>query len=90
MTKYRKILRPDMANFKEKLDSLISLPDYCREYDWPRKPQWLHWIYQRKPIAVQCVKTIGARYFIGIAAFEKHIDEAKLEVIEQTEEGEEI
>lgn len=76
-----------MASFKEKLDSLISLPDYCREYDWPRKPQWLHWIYHKRAIALQCVKTIGTRYFIDLVAFGKYIDEAKLEVLETPEEG---
>lgn len=61
------------------IKNLISLREYCRQHDWPRLPQWQHWIYARKPIALQCIKKLGSRYFIDLNAFENHIKNASLE-----------
>lgn len=63
----------------EKIKNLVSLSSYCRSYEWPRKPQWLHWIYSKNPIAQTCVKKIGSRYFISLSALENYIDQANLD-----------
>lgn len=57
---------------------LIPLREYCRQNEWPRLPQWHHWIYRKHPLAVKCVKKIGGRYMIDQKAFAKYISEATL------------
>lgn len=61
------------------LKYLISLRSYCRQNDWPRLPQWHHWIYTRKPIAVECVKKIGGRYMLDLDAFHNYIKNASID-----------
>ncbi len=61
------------------LKTLISLRDYCRNNDWPRLPQWHHWIYERKPIALQCIKKIAGRYMLDLVAFENYIKNATID-----------
>lgn len=61
------------------LERLIPLREYCRQNNWPRLPQWHHWIYRKHPIAMQCVKKIGGRYMLDIAAFTTYIEKASLE-----------
>ncbi len=63
----------------QQLKNLISLRTYCRTNDWPRLPQWQHWITARRPVAVQCVKKIGGRYLIDLDAFQKYIKNATLD-----------
>lgn len=63
----------------EKLKTITSLRDYCREHEWPRLPQWQHWIYTRKPIARECVKMIGGVYYINLDAFERYLENATLD-----------
>lgn len=63
----------------EQIKNLISLPEYCRRFEWPRKPQWLHWIYSKNSIAQSCVKKIGKRYLVDIKAFEDYIKNATLD-----------
>lgn len=58
---------------------LISLRDYCRQHEWPRLPQWQHWITARKPIAQKCIKKIGGRYHVDLEAFESYISKANLD-----------
>lgn len=61
------------------MSHLIPLRKYCRESEWPRLPQWHHWIYTKHQIAKTCVKRIGGRYMIDLAAFENYVSNAKLE-----------
>lgn len=62
-----------------KLESLVLLREYCRNNKWPRLPQWNHWIYNKHDIALKCVKKIGGRYLIDVAAFQSYVDSASLE-----------
>jgi hypothetical protein len=64
------------VNFQK---DLIPLRDYCRERKWPRLSQWHHWIYDKSPIAVACIKKIGGRYMVDLNALQKYIDGASLE-----------
>ncbi|MCB1181745.1 MAG: hypothetical protein KDK55_06990 [Chlamydiia bacterium] len=61
------------------LKNLVPLREYCRRNEWPRLPQWHHWIYSKAPIAKKCVKKIGGRYLIDLEAFQKCIENATLE-----------
>lgn len=61
------------------IENLIPLRKYCRQNKWPTLPQLNHWISERKPIAVQCVKKIGNRYFIDLQAFQDYIKNATLD-----------
>lgn len=63
----------------ESIKNLLSLPDYCKKFEWPRKPQWFHWVYSRHPIAKACVKKLGNRYMIDLEAFEKYVKNATLD-----------
>lgn len=63
----------------ECLKDFVSLREYCRQNKWPRLPQWNHWIYARKAIAVQCVKKIGGRYMLDLIAFQKFIQDASID-----------
>lgn len=63
----------------EMLKHLIPLRTYCRQNDWPRLPQWHHWIYRKHPLAMQCVKKIGGRYMIDLKAFEQYVMLATLD-----------
>lgn len=63
----------------EQIKNLISLRDYCRQNDWPRLPQWQHWIITRKPIAQACIKKISGRYMIDLKALHDHIQKASLD-----------
>ncbi|NGX54937.1 MAG: hypothetical protein KR126chlam2_00558 [Chlamydiae bacterium] len=64
------------------LPNLVPLRSYCREYEWPRLPQWHHWIYSKAPIAQKCVKRIGGRYLIDLEAFQAYVQSATLEETE--------
>lgn len=55
---------------------LVPLREYCRTNTWPRLPQWHHWIYTRHQVAQSCVKKIGGRYMIDLAAFQDYIQRA--------------
>lgn len=57
---------------------LMPLREYCRQHNWPRLPQWHHWIYRKHAVAVKCVKKIGGRYMVDLAAFENYISHATL------------
>lgn len=61
------------------LQSLVPLREYCRQNQWPRLPQWHHWIYRKHPVARQCVKKIGGRYLIDLSALEQYISKATLD-----------
>ena len=61
------------------LEQLVPLRQYCRTHEWPRLPQWHHWIYNRHPVASKCVKKIGGRYMVDVSALEKYISEATLD-----------
>lgn len=63
----------------EILKDLVSLREYCRQNKWPRLPQWHHWIYARKPVAVKCIKKIGGRYMLDLAAFQQFISKASID-----------
>lgn len=63
----------------QRLKNLIPLRDYCRQNDWPRLPQWQHWISSKNLVAQQCVKKIGGRYLIDLSAFEAYVANASLE-----------
>lgn len=63
----------------ETIEKLIPLREYCRKNPWPRLPQWHHWIYKKQPVALKCVKRIGGRYMIDLAAFEDYIKRATLD-----------
>lgn len=63
----------------QQLKNLISLREYCRQHAWPRLPQWNHWITAKNPVAKACVKKIGGRYLIDLAAFESFVKNATLE-----------
>lgn len=60
-------------------DNLIPLRDYCRKREWPRLSQWNHYIYNKSPIALACIKKIGGRYMVNLNALQKYIDNASLE-----------
>jgi hypothetical protein len=62
----------------EKVKNLVSLRNYCRENEWPRLPQWQHWIYSKKPIAQKCIKMIGGVYYVNLDAFQKYLDNATI------------
>jgi hypothetical protein len=66
---------------------LLPLRAYCRRYEWPRLPQWHHWIYSKAPVAKLCVKKIGGRYLIDVEAFQAYVEEAGLEEEERNPEG---
>lgn len=57
---------------------LVPLREYCRQNEWPRLPQWHHWIYRRHPVALKCIKRIGGRYMVDLTAFEAYIANATL------------
>ena len=61
------------------LQTVIPLREYCRKYQWPRLPQWHHWIYAKNPIAKTCVKKVGGRYLVDLNAFHKYVEAASLE-----------
>lgn len=61
------------------IKSLIPLREYCRKHDWPRLPQWHHWIYRKHPVALRCIKKIGGRYMVDTAAFETYVEQATLD-----------
>ena len=61
------------------IENLIPLRKYCRQNEWPRLAQWHHWIYCKRPVAVQCVKKIGGRYLIDLSAFESYIKSATID-----------
>lgn len=61
------------------LETIVPLRDYCRAHGWPRLPQWQHWIYAKAPVAKACVKKVGGRYLIDLAAFQKYVEGASLE-----------
>lgn len=63
----------------QQLKNLISLRIYCKQNEWPRLPQWQHWIYSRKPIAQACIKKVGGRYLIDLEAFQNYVKNATLE-----------
>lgn len=63
----------------QQLKNLITLRQYCEENDWPRLPQWQHWIYTKKPIAVRCIKKIGGRYLVDIKAWQEYVANATLD-----------
>ncbi len=60
------------------LETIVPLREYCRSHKWPRLPQWHHWIYVEAPVAKACVKKIGGRYLIDVAAFERYVESATL------------
>ena len=66
------------------LEVLVPLREYCRNHKWPRLPQWNHWIYSKALIAKVCVKKIGGRYLIDMAAFQEYVENATLEEVKQT------
>ena len=59
--------------------NLIPLREYCKQHKWPRLPQWHHWIYSRNKVAITCIKKIGKRYLIDLAAWEGYIKNASLD-----------
>lgn len=63
----------------QQLKNLVSLRSYCRQNEWPRLPQWQHWIYSKKPVAQACVKKVGGRYLIDLEAFQTYVQNATLE-----------
>lgn len=63
----------------EHIKNLVCLRDYCRNNEWPRLPQWQHWITSRKPIALKCVKKVGGRYMIDIMAFQRYLLNASID-----------
>ena len=63
----------------EHIKNLVELREYCRQNKWPRLPQWQHWIYAKKPIAVDCIKKVAGRYLIDLEAFQNHIKNASIE-----------
>ena len=48
--------------------NLIPLREYCCRHEWPRLPQWHHWIYAK-----------NTRYLIDLNAFQKCIEIIALE-----------
>ncbi len=64
----------------KELATVIPLRDYCRQNDWPRLPQWNNWIYTRAPIALACIRRVGARYFVDVEALAEFVKNATLEV----------
>jgi len=68
-----------LGGYVEHINNLVELREYCRKNKWPRLPQWQHWIYSRKPVAVECVKKVGGRYLIDLGAFNNYIKKASLE-----------
>lgn len=68
-----------LGGIMNEFKNLILLREYCRKNEWPRLPQWQHWIYARKPIAQQCIKKVAGRYLIDLTAFEAYIANASLE-----------
>jgi hypothetical protein len=63
----------------DQLKNLIPLWDYCKQNKWPRLPQWQHWIYSRNDVARACIKKIGKRYLIDLAAWKNYIKNATLD-----------
>lgn len=63
----------------QSLKNLISLRDYCKNNKWPRLPQWQHWINSKNPIAIACVKKVGGRYMIDLAALENYVKNCTLD-----------
>ncbi|MGA8164595.1 MAG: hypothetical protein WB791_06165 [Waddliaceae bacterium] len=63
----------------DSLKDLILLRQYCRQFHWPRLPQWHHWIYSRAPIAKACIKKVGGRYLVDLKAFQEYVENASLE-----------
>lgn len=63
----------------KELKNLVELREYCRQNKWPRLPQWQHWIYTKKPIAIECVKKVGGRYLIDLDALRSHIENATID-----------
>jgi len=63
----------------DELKDLILLRQYCRQFNWPRLPQWHHWIYSKSPIAKACIKKIGGRYLVDLKALKNYISTASLE-----------
>lgn len=59
--------------------NLIPLREYCRNHNWPRLPQWQHWIYTRNAIAMSCIKKIGSRYLIDLEAFQSYVKNATID-----------
>ncbi len=63
----------------KQLENLIELREYCRQNKWPRLPQWQHFIYSRKPIAIACIKKVAGRYLIDLEAFQRFIANASID-----------
>jgi len=61
------------------IKNFVPLRQYCKQHDWPRLPQWFHWIYTKKPIALECIKKIGGRYMLDLEAFQNHVKNASLD-----------
>lgn len=61
------------------IKNLIPLREYCSKYNWPRLPQWHHWIYSKNAVAQACIKKISNRYMIDLKAFETYINNATLD-----------
>lgn len=63
----------------EKFNDLIPLREFCRNNDWPRLPQWQHWITRRHPIAIHCIKKIGNRYLVNVKALEEYLSKVTID-----------
>lgn len=68
-----------IGDIMERIKNLVELREYCRQNKWPRLPQWQHWIYARKPIAIECIKKVGGRYLIDLDALQNHIANASID-----------
>lgn len=66
------------AKVMEYVKRLIPLREYCRQHEWPRLPQWHHWIYSKHAVALKCIKRIGGRYMVDMGAFEEYVKKATL------------
>lgn len=55
------------------IENLVPLREYCRQHKWPRLPQWHHWIYNKSPVAIACIKKVEGRYLIDLTAFEANM-----------------
>lgn len=64
--------------------NLIPLREYCKQNNWPRLPQWHHWIYSRNEVARNCIKKIGKRYLVDLKAWETYIQNASLDNSSET------
>lgn len=61
------------------MKDLVNLRVFCKENDFPRLPQWQHWITSKHPIAQKCIKKIANRYWVNIVELKKYIESSGLE-----------